>query len=609
MLTFIKIYVSFIILFINCYFLCGQSIDYNAELVRLKSESQTKLASNITTFNGYTGREPPDGPFNSSNVNQFLQSNIPLFLSSNNDFTEVYNYRWWVVSKHLKTWFDTSQNKNVWIFSEFFGTPGHAARSGAIPAAAGHQFYETRWLRDSQYIVSFIEYWMKGYASNHNQRENAQFLTYISRPESHHFTSWMIDGVEAFLKVRPNMNWTNNMLPYLEHHQLIWDSIFKINKSNSKTNRLYKCLDLYDAQEFTIAATLGLINSPDPGPYTFYRNGGYRDYYRGWSHYYVPTPTIQAYPLAFREFYPQLYLARPSLNSYMYGNLKSLSNLYALKAFTNNNNSSDYYKSTEYAQKAEILQSVTLSSLWNSDDQFFNSVTAGNNAFGVQDFECRIKEAVGFTPFYFNMTNFCNTNYNLIWQYLGSNTGFYNTKGMSSAQISSPYYDEQAYAWNGRGWPFLNSVVNKAYANYLTNYKPYIDDNDRNLLYNLINQLVVLHGNPRDIQEYYLPSVGPTFGGATDYFHSTFPDMIIEDLIGFKSSHQNQFTINCLLPEAQWDFFYLGNIRYHGHDIDIIWKKDWNTSQPGNQSALVIWVDNRLVYNYALLNTKAIIPL
>ena len=62
--------------------------------------------------------------------------NIPKFLCPNEDFTEVFNYRWWMISKHLKEW--EEDGKNFYVFTEFPGFPGWAANSGAIPAPAGH---------------------------------------------------------------------------------------------------------------------------------------------------------------------------------------------------------------------------------------------------------------------------------------------------------------------------------------------------------------------------------------------------------------------------------------------------------------------------------------
>jgi hypothetical protein len=85
--------------------------------------------------------------------------------------------------------------------------------------------------------------------------------------------------------------------------------------------------------------------------------------------------------------------------------------------------------------------------------------------------------------------------------------------------------------------------------------------------------------------------------------------MLIEDLIGFKASHENNFSIESLLPQEKWKFFYLGDLRYHGHDIDIVWKKDWDLDLDGNQGKLCVWVDGKLVAQSESLNSKIIIDL
>jgi hypothetical protein len=216
---------------------------------------------------------------------------------------------------------------------------------------------------------------------------------------------------------------------------------------------------------------------------------------------------------------------------------------------------------------------------------------------------------VGYTPWYFNMIPDGETKYDEAWDMMFSEKGFKNNKGMATAETQHPLYNEQAYAWNGRGWPFQNSVVNKAYANYLKNYKSEVTNKDRKQLYDLINKLVTLHGEQRNIGEWYIPSNGTEFGGVKDYFHSTFPDMLIEDLLGFTSSHNDEFALQPMLPEDEWDFFYLGNILYHNHDIDIIWKKDWNNTKEGDQSKLCVWVDGVLVAKANSLNDKLVIEL
>ncbi len=139
--------------------------------------------------------------------------------------------------------------------------------------------------------------------------------------------------------------------------------------------------------------------------------------------------------------------------------------------------------------------------------------------------------------------------------------------------------------------------------------KKKITETDREQIYDLIEKLVSMHGEQRNIGEWYIPGNGKEFGGVKDYFHSTFPDMLIEDLLGFTASHKNEFVLQPLLPGNKWNFFYLGNILYHGRNIYIIWKKDWMPKKKGDQSLLCIWIDDKLVAKSDTLNIKLKIKL
>jgi len=559
---------------------------YDAELKKLKASAGTQLAAQVDEFNSYKNRPASDGPFNSSNNKTFLLGNAPLFSSSDSMINKVYNYRWWMISKHLKEYYDPRDKKNYWVVTEFFGVKPWASLSGAITCPAGQQFYDVRWLRDDKYLKSYADYFMRGSASRLNQRENGNFLTYLSRPESHHFSSWMVNGVEAFLKVHPDQQWLHEMLPAMEKHQQVWDSLFTVKAPAAKTQGMYKILDLYDGMEFSLSAVLGLIESK--GAYSLYTKDSWRKYYLGWETTGNAAKSQQSkdFPKAFRKGYPDFYLVRPSINSYAYGNLQSLANLYKLDHSN---------QAQEYQTKATALQQKTLSLLWNKQDNFFNTYSAGDNEYGIKDYEARVRESVGYTPWYFGMIPAGEyKNYSKSWEMFSSRKGFYHTSGMTTAEQQHPYYNEQAYAWNGRGWPFENSIVYKGYANYLRDYKKTSSTEEKELLYDYIDKLARMHGEQPNIGEWYIPGNGKNFGGESDYFHSTFPDIIIEDLLGFKAMHNNQFSIKPLLPQNRWDHFYLGNIRYHGHDIDIIWKKDWMPDEPGDQGKLCVWVDQKL---------------
>lgn len=604
--TLLLFIILFFSLLINVSCKINQGQLYDDELQKIKSQAKANLSSHVDEFNSYLDRPESDGPYNASNNKEFLTSNIPFLLSSNDTINKIYNYRWWMMSKHLKEYKDPTDQKSYWVVTEFFGVKPWATLSGAITCPAGHQFYDLRWLRDPKYLKGYADYYMLGSASRLNQRENDNFLTYLSRPESHHFSSWMIDGIEAYLKIHPDMVWLSEIMPGMENHQKITDSLFTVDNVNSPTHGMYKILDLYDGMEFSLSAVLGLINS-DTGAYEMYKEDSWKDLYLGWgtTEKAANSDLAKQYPKAYRKGYPDLYLVRPSVNGYAFANMQSLVSLNKLlanqKPKENRVEKIDYYEN-----KANVLQEKVLNTLWNQEDNFFNNLTAGDNEYAVDDFEARVRESVGYTPWYFNMIPVeQQEKYEKAWDYFSSEKGFYNKMGMTTAERQHPYYNEQAYAWNGRGWPFQNSVVYKAFANYLRNYKKNITANDRALLYDYIEKLTLMH-HPEEpnIGEWYLPTDGEKFGGEKDYFHSTYPDIIIEDLIGFKGSHKEEFTLEPLLPEDEWDYFYFGNLRYHDHEIDIIWKKDWDEKQPGKQSMLVIWVDGQIKSETPALNQK-----
>ena len=127
--------------------------DPDRELKRIKSKARVTLALDVDEFNGYShlnGNRPEfDGWLEKHNNGEFLQEN-ESFLCSDEDFTEVFNYRWWMITKHLKEWQEDGQD--FYVFTEFPGFPGWSSNSGAIPAPAGHQFYDLRWMRDSKYL-------------------------------------------------------------------------------------------------------------------------------------------------------------------------------------------------------------------------------------------------------------------------------------------------------------------------------------------------------------------------------------------------------------------------------------------------------------------------
>lgn len=73
------------------------------------------------------------------------------------------------------------------------------------------------------------------------------------------------------------------------------------------------------------------------------------------------------------------------------------------------------------------------------------------------------------------------------------------------------------------------------------------------------------------------------------YNHSTFNDLLITGICGLQPQADNTVVINPLVPEGKWTYFCLDNVRYHGHDITILYDKDGSRYHQGK--GLMVFVD------------------
>ena len=58
-----------------------------------------------------------------------------------------------------------------------------------------------------------------------------------------------------------------------------------------------------------------------------------------------------------------------------------------------------------------------------------------------------------------------------------------------------------------------------------------------------------------------------------DYNHSSFCDLVLNDLLGIKPKLNNTIEINPLIPD-NWKWFAVKNINYQGKKIDIVWDEN-----------------------------------
>lgn len=275
--------------------------------------------------------------------------------------------------------------------------------------------------------------------------------------------------------------------------------------------------------------------------------------------------------------------ARPSINSYVYGAAKAISNAAALKG--------DKALAEEFQLRADTLKNLIESILWNQNHQFFETHRGDSSA--------NVREAIGFMPWYMKMP-VDNSKYGVAWAQLNDEKGFNAPYGATTAERRHPEFRTHGVGkceWDGAVWPFATSQTLTGYINYMNS----LAENDTTLAQH--QKIFFMHmekyvqaqhmrGKPY-IGEYHDEVTGYWLKGDQErsryYNHSTFNDLMITGICGIQPQADNSLIVNPLIPEGQWTYFCLDNVRYHGHNITVIYDADGQRYHHGK--GLIVLVD------------------
>lgn len=274
--------------------------------------------------------------------------------------------------------------------------------------------------------------------------------------------------------------------------------------------------------------------------------------------------------------------ARPTINSYMYGNAK------ALAAIAEKLGKKD--EQELYQKKADEMKNLVQSRLWNKDHAFFETVRGDTCA--------QAREAIGYIPWYFNLPD--KGVYDEAWLQINDEKGFSAPYGLTTAERRHPEFRTRGVGkceWDGAIWPFATSQTLTALANYLNNEEnPVVTDSTYFAQMKRYVESQHHRGRPY-IGEYLDEVTGYWLKGDQErsryYNHSTFNDLVISGLVGLRPRSDNTIEVNPLVPEGEWDWFCLDNVPYHGRNVTIIWDKDGSHYHQG--SGLQVLVDGKVV--------------
>ena len=435
---------------------------------------------------------------------EWLARNIPFFECPQDNFEEMWYYRWWTLRKHIK---ETPQG---YVMTEFLVEHSYADKYNLISCALGHHINEARWLHDPVYLDDDIQVWYRG---NNNS----------PMKKLHKFSSWAAYALFDRYKVNMDRDFILDMLDDLAKDYHVWEG------ERMMPSGLFWQYDVQDGMEESISG----------GRFT--RN------------------------------------ARPTINSYMCGNAIALSEMATLAG-------NDELAQT-FSKKAEMLREKILDTLWNDQDQFFETLDENGKFLPV-------REAIGYIPWYFNLPG---PEFEPAWQQVTDPEGFLAPFGLTTAERRHPEFRSHGCCnceWDGAVWPFATSQTMTALANLLNRDNTrYVSDSVYFRLLELYVESQYFQGRPY-IGEYLDETTGDWLKGDQErsryYNHSTFNDLVITGLVGLRPRADDIIEVNPLLPPGQWDWFCLDNILYHEKVLTIFWDRDGTRYDRGKGLHLLV---------------------
>ncbi len=269
--------------------------------------------------------------------------------------------------------------------------------------------------------------------------------------------------------------------------------------------------------------------------------------------------------------------ARPTINSYMYGNALALA---AMNSLSGNSE-----KANRYTAEAAELKALIKEKLWSDSQTFFETRRADTLA--------AVREAIGYIPWYFNLPD--EPRYDEAWRQVLDERGFSAPFGLTTAEQRHPQFRSHGTGtceWDGAIWPFATSQTLTAMANYLNNYDTNVvapADFFRQM--KLYEESQHRRGRPY-IGEYLDEQTGAWLMGDRErsryYNHSTYADLVITGICGLRSQADGSVVVNPLVPADAWPWFCLDNVSYHGHNLTIIYDRDGTHYHQGRGLTLLI---------------------
>lgn len=463
----------------------------------------------------------------------FLQ-NIPFLEVDDPEIQRVYYYRWKLYRSHLRE-IGTMGTEETEFLPD---VPWARHPFDDLNDSSSFHIMEGRWLRNPGYITSLVDH------------------LYTEAGNDRHFSESIAAATLAWTQVTGDPAPALRHLDTMEHVYNLWDDHFDALRN------LYWIEPLLDATEYTIAS----IDASGAG---FTDHPSTRDSGNGFTGGFA---------------------FRPSINAYQFANAEAIAALAQLAG--------QPAVAAQYAAHAEALRQAVLAQLWNPKLDHFTDIYQRSTPFVKAGDFIRGRELVGYLPWTFELPPKEQTatkypDFSSAWQHVLDPSQLAGPYGLRTVEPSYPRYLTQyrydratglpECQWNGPSWPFQTSQVLTAMANLLHDYPQHVVTaaDYVHLLRQYTHQHLLPDGT-LDLQEDYNPDTGRPIVGlprSHHYNHSTYIDLVLSGLLGIRPHTDDVFEMDPLLPqppshETQIRYFALQGLRYHGHELTLVYDQD-----------------------------------
>ncbi len=494
----------------------------------------------------------------------WFDSNVAYFDCSDPWIKKMYYHRAYNLRKNL---IDPKLGRMQWK-TQSEGRWRSGWYPNVISYGGGHQVRESRWLRDKSYaqghLLTFAE----------NEKPDGVYPSHVrpNGPAGGQYTDWITATAWDSHLVHPDREFLVPVADKLAANVRGWQKVYDPDDDG---------LLLVDSHWWT-----GMEYQPS----FFYFSD------------FKPAKN-------FHEPENKISLERVDLTAYNFGNAVAVARIYR--------EIGQPEEAKEFEALAGKISEAVQKKMWDPGEKFFYSLRFDTKQ------KADVKEVIGVYPFYFDMLP-PGQGYEAAWDSIIDPDQFWTTWPVASASKKCPAYSQSNWPgdgraagcmWNGPAWPHANSLVMTAMAKTLRGSTELAvgssakareaSDAQRSTLkaqhlFDLFYSFTKAQYREQDINfpwtgEFYNGETGRWKTAERDYNHSTWIDVLIQDIIGLVPRSDDVLEIDPLLPPGNLSHFLLDGQYYRGHDVTIVWDDPGEADHYGDRrEGLDIYIDGRL---------------